>query len=274
MVQKRNKPRKFRYSPPRFTQRKSKYVLPGGGKYLEQDEDKYKASIYYWWYAYLRRCDDYQKCCMRGGKGKLSKLYRDFGDVFAEGGTEKEAFRTWWREHEHLFWEPLGRTVEEVSKISDIESTDLIVRLPLNETSNYIVRHVRRVIASNKNLVKRARQNSRAMYPIAAKVRVTTLETHLRVYDTYAANPKLKLHELADAAGLRVNKLVNYFDESGNLAGSQTVDWLLRHGYDVYAIEGQKIIKRRKRQIARQHLEAAKEYLENIKLGKFPLRRR
>ena len=79
---------------------------------------------------------------------------------------------------------------------------------------------------------------------------------------------------MADAAGLRVNKLVNYFDESGNLAGSQTVDWLLRHGFDVYAIEGQKIIKRRKRQIARQHLKAAKEYLENIKLGKFPLRRR
>ena len=98
-----NKPRKFNFAPPRFTQRKSKYVLPSGGMYLEADDDKYKASVYYWWYEYLRRSDVYRKCCERGGKGKLAWLYEDFGNVFAEANTEKEAFRVWWREHAHLF---------------------------------------------------------------------------------------------------------------------------------------------------------------------------
>ena len=103
---------------------------------------------------------------------------------------------------------------------------------------------------------------------------VVILQTQLHVYDTHLANPKLKLHELSDEAGLSVNKLVNYYDEDGELAGAQTVDWLSRNGYELDAKEGEAIIKRRKRQIARQHLEAAKEYIVNVQLGKFPLRKR
>ena len=269
-----NKPRKFNFAPPRFTQRKSKYVLPSGGMYLEADDDKYKASVYYWWYEYLRRSDDYRKCCERGGKGKFAKLYEDFGNVFAEANTEKEAFRVWWREHAHLFWEQEGRKVDELSKVDDLEETDLIVRLPLNETANYIVKNVRRLLIEKREQVRRAREHSRALYPVAAKVRMTTLQTQLHVYDVHIANPNIKLHELADEAGLYVNKLVNYYDEDGELAGTQTIEWLLRNGFEVDAKEGEAVVKRRKRQIARQHLEAAKEYISNVQLGKFPLRRR
>lgn len=269
-----NNPRKFKFAPPRFTQRKSKYVLPGGGAYMEEDDDKYKASVYYWWYEYLRRSDDYKKCCERDGKGKLSKLYEDFGNVFAEAGTEKEAFRVWWRQHAHLFWEQEGRKVDELKKVDDLEETDLVVRLPLNETANYIVKHVRSLLIEKSEQVKRAREHSRAMYPVVAKVRITTLQKQLRVYDLHIANPNMKLHELADEAGLDVNRQVNYYNEDGELAGTHTVDWLLRHGFEVDAKEGEAVIKRRKRQIARQHLQAAKEYVANVQLGKFPLRKR
>ena len=270
----KNKPRKFNFAPPRFTQRKSKYVLPGGGMYMEEDDDKYKASVYYWWYEYLRRSDDYRKCCERGGKGKLAKLYKDFGNVFAEADTEKEAFRVWWREHAHLFWEQEGRKVDELNKVDDLEESDLVVRLPLNETANYIVKNIRRLLVEKSEQIRRAREQSRALYPVAAKVRMSTLQTQLNVYDVHSANPNMKLHELADEAGLAVNKLVNYYDEDGELAGTQSVDWLLRNGFEVDAKEGEAVIKRRKRQIARQHLEAAKEYIANVQLGKFPLRKR
>lgn len=270
----KNKPRKFKYAPPRFTQTKSKYVLPSGGMYLEDDDDKYKASVYYWWYEYLRRSDDYRKCCERGGKGKLAKLYEDFGNVFAEAETEKEAFRVWWREHAHLFWEQEGRKIDELNKVDDLEETDLVVRLPINETANYIVKHVRRFLIEKSEQVRRARKQSRALYSVAAKVRITTLQTQLHVYDTHKANKNMKLHELADEADLYVNKRVNYYDENGELAGTQTVDWLLRNGYETDAKDGEAVIKRRKRQIARKHLEAAKQYIKNVELGKFPLRKR
>lgn len=270
----KNRQRKFKYAPPRFTQRKSRHVLPGGGMYLEDDDDKYKASVYYWWYEYLRRSDEYRKCCARGGKGKLAKLYTDFGNVFGEADTEKEVFRVWWREHAHLFWEKEGRKVDELNKLNDLEETDLVVRLPLNETANYIVKHVRRLLKEKSKQVRRAREHSRALYPVATKVRMTTLQTQLHVYDTHISNPNLKLHELADAAGLHVNKLVNYYDEDGEPEGTQTVDWLLRNGFDLDAKEGEAIVKRRKRQIARQHLEAAKEYISNVECGLFPYRAR
>jgi len=47
-------------------------------------------SPYYWWWAYLRRNEDYLACCEREGKGKLSKLYKDFGDV------RSDDFFNWW----------------------------------------------------------------------------------------------------------------------------------------------------------------------------------
>ena len=47
-------------------------------------------SPYYWWWAYLRRSEAYLKCCEQGGKGKLAKLYTDFGDV------REDNFKKWW----------------------------------------------------------------------------------------------------------------------------------------------------------------------------------
>jgi hypothetical protein len=49
-------------------------------------------SPYYWWWACLRQNAAYLDCCEQGGKGKLSKLYADFGDVRADD------FHKWWTE--------------------------------------------------------------------------------------------------------------------------------------------------------------------------------
>lgn len=47
-------------------------------------------SPYYWWWAYLKRNEDYLACCERSGKGKLAALYKDFGDV------RSDEFGAWW----------------------------------------------------------------------------------------------------------------------------------------------------------------------------------
>ncbi len=265
------KPRFFIYAPPLFTNRKSKRMLPNKPF---RNAEKWQHSIYYYWYEYLRRSDDYKKCCERGGKGKLAKLYADFGDVFDTANIKQEAFKNWWRQHANLFWEADGRKVDEASVVNDIENTDLIVRLPLEVRTSHIVRNVRRLLGEHEKRVKKARAKSRTKYPVLSKVRLATLQKHLDVYDALVANPKLKLHELADEAGLMVDDFVYYYDENGDLAGKKTINWLWRNGYDNYAKDGEKVLKRRKRQIARQHLEAAKEYISNVESGKFPLRKR
>lgn len=62
----------------------------------------------------------------------------------------------------------------------------------------HIVRQVRRLPREHEATVKRAREKSRAKYPICSKVKLTSLYRHLIVYDVMAANPKLKMHEICD----------------------------------------------------------------------------
>ena len=38
-------------------------------------------SVYYLWWEFLRRNEDYKKTCENGGKGKCDRLYADFGNV-------------------------------------------------------------------------------------------------------------------------------------------------------------------------------------------------
>ena len=64
-----------------------------------RDAEPYKSSLYYWWWAFLKRNSLYHKTCIQGGNGLLSKLYRDFGDIYNMG------FLTWWDSHQILFAE-------------------------------------------------------------------------------------------------------------------------------------------------------------------------
>lgn len=259
----------FIFAPPLITDRKSKRPSPNAPF---RGAERWQTSVYYLWWEYLRRSDTYKATCANGGKGKLAKLYADFDDVFEEHETKKEAFWSWWREHAHLFWEPDARAVDEVHKVNDLEQTDLVVRLALEVRTAHIVRQVRRLLRENSERVKQARAKSRAKYPVRSKVKLASLYKHLVVYDVYVCNPQMKLHEIADAAGLVVNDTWDYYDENGNLAGKRSLNWLWRNGYDADAKEGEKVVKRRKRQLARQHIVAAKEYIANVEKGLFPLR--
>ena len=259
----------FIYAPPLITQRKSKRPLPNAPF---PNAERWQTSIYYLWWQYLRRSKAYKTTCAKGGKGRLAKLYADFGDVFAEKKTEQDTFWSWWKAHAHLFWEPEARKVAEANEVRDVEETDLVVRIAMEVRTAHIVRQIRRLLRENEAKVKQARAKSRAKYPVHTKVNLSALHKHLEVYDVSTANPKMKLHEVADAAGLSVDNRWNYYDENGDLAGKRSVDWLWRNGYDADAKEGEKVIKRRKRQIARQHIKAAEEYIACVEKGYFPCR--
>ena len=111
------------------------------------DED----TVYYWWWEFLRRNTDYIRCCERNGRGPLSCLYADFGDV---RGT---LYREWLyaqmpggeTRKEYLFAEaptPLDR--EAVVTLNSIaewdtayeESGYLLVAVNMRETSRESLR--------------------------------------------------------------------------------------------------------------------------------------
>ena len=158
----------FIYAPPLKGRCKSKRTPP---VVPYRDAPPYKVSVYYYWWAYLRRSTLYKRTCENNGKGKLAKLYADFGNVWDEKGSELDTFWHWWRNHNHLFCEPTSRKLEEVS-VSNTQTSDgeIILRVPLEMRAAHLVRQFRKLLAENKQRVEHARAQSRAKYPVQAKV--------------------------------------------------------------------------------------------------------
>ena len=110
-------PRHFPYQHPTFgTDKKPKTPR------------NWEDTVYYLWWAYLKRNEDYLKTCEAKGKGKLSALYKDFGDVRGDD------FKRWWNEDErgaNLFSNPI--TEDRISLLSNGDKA--IVRKTCDECS-------------------------------------------------------------------------------------------------------------------------------------------
>lgn len=210
-------------------------------------------SVYYWWYEYLKRNDQYRRCCKSGGKGRLANLYKDFGDVLAT------SFSHWWQEGrrgERLFAEPLAplhlkelRSVEEWEEDWTRESVMVIVA-PLSEPKRRLKRWFEELL-KRRHTGKRGyatKQDSEALYHVDTKFNVKALEQMLRVYDLKQAEPDLKLAELGRRLGLVP------------VAMPEPKDTLARSA------------KKRNTRAATvsRYLKKANAYIENTAAGKFP----
>ena len=160
-------------------------------------------SPYYWWWAYLRRNDDYLKCCEAGGKGKLSKLYEDFGDV------RSDDFAAWWggklQRGSYLF-------AEQVSTDLMVEVRDLAQWAEIKGASNFVVlafnldigrRKLQKKLADflekhhtgRRGRVALGSVRSTARYPLYRNYSQHNLRVMLETYDAWHANQQLPKSE-------------------------------------------------------------------------------
>ncbi len=149
-------------------------------------------SPYYWWWAYLRRNAGYLKCCENGGKGKLAKLYKDFGDL------REDNFKKWWTEGQrgaNLFAEPTGlmalTELDDKSQWDDAwtRETVLVIAAPLSSSKRYLQSRFARLL-KERHTAKPGRtakklQNSNARYPLERNYTIENLRKTLQVYDEY-----------------------------------------------------------------------------------------
>jgi hypothetical protein len=158
-----------------------KHPLFGRGKLARKGDN----SVYYYWWAFLRRSSDYVRCCELGGKGPLAHLYDDFGDV------RRDSFKDWWQEGGRgvrLFAEPLvERPVEVLQPGMEIPPPDetLTVSFPLNLPKRFLQSRLKELLKryhSGKRGVLKARQ-SRAKYQISGQPNIPALEKTLQVWD-------------------------------------------------------------------------------------------
>jgi hypothetical protein len=156
-------------------------------------------SVYYFWWAFLKRSKEYNACCETGGKGKLSKLYSDFGDV---RGND---FKKWWNDSEkgvRLFAEPKNETVRVLKggeRVAESLSV-LALSLPLNLPKKLLLQRCKSLLAEvhpgkQGRLLARL---SEATYKVKGQPNIEGLKMTLKVYDFRMAHPELALWEIGN----------------------------------------------------------------------------
>lgn len=163
-------------------------------------------SVYYWWWAYLRKNQEYLKCCNAGGKGKLSKLYEDFGDV------RGDSFKAWWTDktgHKlergaRLFAQARAedsiRTLEE-GEAAVSSSQALTVSLPLNLPKKLLIRRFKEFldVAHQGKRGKQLAKQGGGKYQFKGQPNIPALRLGLQVYEFREKNPQMKLWEIGNA---------------------------------------------------------------------------
>ena len=159
-----------------------------------------RLSVYYWWYEYLKRNEDYKRCCESGGNGELAALYQDFGDIFTE------QFHDWWNaahRGERLFAEkprPIRleelRTKDEWNEAWSQEDV-MVVVVPLTEPKRRINRWFNRILDERiQRRPGKTAKKSDAAYQVTGKFSVIALEQMLMVYDYKKEHPDLTMAEI------------------------------------------------------------------------------
>lgn len=216
----------------------------------EKKNEPYKNSVYYFWYEFLRRNEDYKECCRQGGSGGMARLYADFGDVFAMD------FKTWWQANDRgarLFAEAPLPSVRQIKKADDLEISDrlLNVSLPLALPRRFLETELKKLLDKHHKGERGVRTNkdSTAKYPVDGDFNRNTLAKCLMVYDLRLAKPELKLWQLAVEAKLGSA-------EDRRLAQKRTSE----------AVDSRNLLAN----TINRDIRRAKQMIENAGLGKFP----
>ena len=147
-------------------------------------------SVYYWWWAYLKRNMDYLACCESGGKGRFESFYQDFGDVRGDD------FKAWWQQNNRgvsLFAEPRAEDTVRVLTAGEAvldESEALTLSLPLNLPKRFLIRRCRELIGKIEGAKRGERyaRKSQASYLIKGQPNIPALRRALKVYDAVQAS--------------------------------------------------------------------------------------
>jgi hypothetical protein len=223
----------------------------GGRRISSSDELKEaRKSPAYWWYRTLQTSDEYLFCCKQGGKGKLESLYRDFGDV-------RKDFAPWWMTTgRKIFAEtkPLKKVLQiGRNEIEDLafDKDRMIIQIPLTMRKQTIMRQIGRHLkeAYANREVDIWKQSTAKRQITKSKIRLTTVEMLLKVFQIKNDNPTLNNYEIGLKAGIDLDILAR--DTSG----------------DTLSLE---LEKRRMTIAVSRYLGQAKNLIANAEKGVFP----
>ena len=115
----------------------SSYPRFGRGVYSDaKAPSTVRNSPFFWWFRFLQLNSDYLATEKLNGVGVCADLYKDFGNV---SSTD---FKTWWKEHSHLFAEEastytmkVARSQSDLAPFDVTEAANLVVPLTWSQKS-------------------------------------------------------------------------------------------------------------------------------------------
>lgn len=220
---------------------------------LNEEIREAKKTPIYWWFLTLQASDEYVLCCRNQGKGKLANLYKDFGDV------DEKSFAQWWtNQGRKIFAERKKlKKVEVVDERRQLERLSihedrLIIEVPLTLRRQTAIRQIGKALQKayeSRDPVDIWEQSTAKRQIIKSKIRMTTIEMLLRVWQIRNEYPALNNYEIGLKAKIDLDILARTTD------GDQLDDAL----------------ERRRMTIAvSRYLAQAKNLIANAELGIFP----
>jgi hypothetical protein len=220
--------------------------------------ERWKCSVYYFWWEYLRRHQGYKTTCANGGNGEYANLFKDFGDIHSTD------FPTWWWQHLQLFTVVgdirIGQ--DPVRARKELRPGHLLIEIPFARTTAQMARVFRHELEEVMRNGLKSKMLEAIRYVPAARCYLPALFDHLRVWDARQQNPLASPAELADLAQLDVTLPFEVSD----------IQRLRREGLSVRDLERHNA--RAKQLAVQRHLRVAQQYIDNAALGQFPVRNR
>ena len=220
---------------------------------LSEEIREAKKTPIYWWFLTLQASDEYLLCCRNQGKGKLANLYKDFGDV------DKKSFAQWWSNQGRKIFAERKKlkkveAIEERSQLERLRIVDdrLIIEVPLTLRRQTAIRQIGKALQKayeSRDPVNIWEQSTAKRQVIKSKMRMTTVEMLLRVWQIRNEHPTLSNYEIGQKAKIDLDILARTTD------GDQLDDAL----------------ERRRMTIAvSRYLKQAKNLIANAEKGIFP----
>ena len=229
------------------TKRKSRAIAPP----KLADNEKFKGSLFYYWWAFLRLNPAYIKTCENEGGGRLSKLYQDFGDV------REDNFWQWWKTHNHLFMEPEAGHAREIVNLNEYEKkpNTILLEVPIDKKLALRVRQVKRILAVKMSADKYLMAKSYAQYKVTGKPVVAALAKYVHAWQLKKEQPKLPyaiIYEIVNGRNINIEEAMKPRVILGQINPNPD--------YNVP-----------KTQMGLRYVRAANQIIENVIKGEFPI---
>jgi len=183
----------------------------------------WKKSVYYWWFEYLRRNEQYKLTCENNGSGDCEELFKLFGDVTSTD------FKNWWTKDNRgvtLFAEPLKRSIVLINTESELSMPKSInLNVPLDLPINQLVKDFRKIVSKHHNNKKGTRTSnySKAKFLPSKKVDVKFLEIALMVWDEKQNNPDKPFWQISQEMKLNIKNLIRSSDTTAVITDKKNI---------------------------------------------------